>query len=150
MIFREAQEPDLHDIVALLADDILGAQRENHTHPVAQEYVDAFHALTRQDGNRLIVAVDEQGDIKGCLQLTITAGLARRGMARTTIEGVRVSADQRGSGLGTALFEYAIAEARKANCGLVQLTTDKTRPDAHRFYERLGFEPSHVGMKLKL
>lgn len=150
MKFRDATENDLYDIVALLADDVLGEQRELLRDPLPKEYLTAFNALTQQIGNRLIVAVDNSGDIKGCLQLTITAGIARRGATRATIEGVRVSSDERGTGLGAALFEYAIEEARKSRCSLVQLTTDRERPDAHRFYERLGFEPSHIGMKLKL
>lgn len=150
MKFRDAVENDLYDIVALLADDVLGAEREKLTDPLPKEYLNAFNLLEQQSGNRLIVAVNDSGDIKGCLQLTVTAGIARRGAVRATIEGVRVSSGERGTGLGAALFEYAIEQARESGCGLVQLTTDRGRPDAHRFYERLGFEPSHIGMKLKL
>jgi GNAT superfamily N-acetyltransferase len=150
MIFREATEQDLHAIVELLADDTLGATREKLTNPLPVEYTTAFQELTDQIGNHLIVASAPDGSIKGCLQLTITPGIARMGAKRATIEGVRVSRDERNTGLGTKLFEYAIEEAKKAGCQLVQLTTDKARPDAHRFYERLSFEASHVGMKLKL
>ena len=149
-MFRDATEQDLYAVVALLADDVLGAERETLSDPLPLEYIQAFQELMAQIGNRLIVAVDPGGAIKGCLQLTMIPGIARRGAKRATIEGVRVSRDQRSTGLGTRLFEYAIEEARKAGCQLVQLTTDKARPDAHRFYERLRFEPSHVGMKLTL
>ena len=150
MKFRDAIADDLYDVVGLLADDMLGAAREQHEQPLPAAYSDAFEDLTKQSGNRLIVAVDEDGAIKGCLQLTITAGIARQGARRATIEGVRVASDLRGTGLGTELFEFAIAEARKAHCALIQLTTARTRPDAHRFYEGLGFEASHIGMKLHL
>ena len=150
MQFRDATQNDIYYIVGLLADDILGASREQHELPVPNAYLNAFETLSKQSGNRLIVAVDDAGTIQGCLQLTITAGLARRGMSRATIEGVRVASDVRGTGLGKKMFEFAIDEARKANCGLVQLTTDRERPDAHRFYDALGFEASHMGMKLHL
>ncbi|MEL6871073.1 MAG: GNAT family N-acetyltransferase [Pseudomonadota bacterium] len=150
MQFRDATEQDLAAIVALLADDILGAQRELVAEPLPNEYAAAFQELSQQAGNRLIVAEDEAQRIVGCLQLTITPGIARRGAKRATIEGVRVAANTRGSGLGAQIIKYAIDQARCANCHLVQLTTDKTRPDAHRFYENLGFLPSHIGMKLNL
>lgn len=150
MKFRDAIGDDLPAIVALLADDSLGSTREDANIPLAQEYITAFKDISAQAGNQLIVIVDEDDIVLGCLQLTIVAGIARRGMKRATIEGVRVHRDLRGSGAGTNLFNYAIERARQAGCGLVQLTTDKDRPDAHRFYEGLGFEPSHVGMKLSL
>ena len=148
--FRDAAEEDLYAIVSLLADDELGSKRERLSDPLPEEYLIAFREITAQIGNRMIVAVDETDTVKACLQLTYTPGLARMGAKRATIEGVRVSADERNTGLGTKLFEYAISEASKANCQLVQLTTDKERPDAHRFYERLGFKPTHEGMKLNL
>lgn len=150
MKFREARREDLPAVVALLADDPLGATREKFEDPLPAEYTDAFEAMQRQGGNRLIVVEGAGGDILGFLQLTFTPGIARLGMTRATIEGVRVAAGQRGEGLGEKLFLYAIDEARMAGCGLVQLTTDVSRPDAHRFYEKLGFEASHTGMKLKL
>lgn len=150
MKIRDAEINDLYEIVGLLADDILGKNRETHTKPLPKEYIRAFEQLSKQQGNRLIVAVDEDGIVQGCLQLTIVPGIARRGTCRATIEGVRVSSDMRRSGLGGALFEYAIEEARQAECDLVQLTTDQGRPEAHKFYERQGFEPTHIGMKLAL
>lgn len=150
MHFRDAQREDLESIVALLADDILGTTRERNETPLPFQYTDAFEKIHAHPDNRLIVAVDENRSVAGCLQLTITPTLARLGMTRATIEGVRISKNHRGSGLGEKLIKFAIDEARIAGCGLVQLTTDKTRNDAQHFYERLGFEPSHVGMKLHL
>lgn len=148
--YRTASLCDLSAIVDLLADDILGTSREVVSDPVDKKYIEAFEELDRQDGNQIILAVDEQGDIKACLQLTIVAGLARHGAKRATIEAVRVKGDNRGLGVGEDLFRYAIGMAKEAQCELVQLTTDIQRPDAQRFYERLDFEASHVGMKLNL
>ena len=150
MRLRTATKVDLQAIVALLADDILGETRERLEDPLPSSYAEAFDAIERQSGNQIIVAVDDNDDVMGCLQLTLTPGLARLGMTRATIEAVRIARDHRGSGLGEQMFRFAIDEAKKAGCGLVQLTTDRARPDAHRFYEKLGFEPSHIGMKLKL
>ena len=150
MIIRTAERDDIAAIVALLADDQLGSTRETPGDPPAACYLDAFEAMARQSGNRYLIAVAEDGGIAGCLQLTLIAGLSRRGMTRAQIEGVRVAAVQRGAGVGEALMRRAILLAKEAGCGLVQLTTDKRRPDAHRFYERLGFVASHEGMKLDL
>lgn len=150
MRFRTASLHDLSAIVRLLSDDVLGVEREHHAEPLPSEYVEAFHAMERQPGNCLIVAVDEYDAVQACLQLAIIPGIARVGMCRAMIEGVRVSRAYRGSGLGARLIEFAIHEAKRAGCGLVQLTTDRTRTDAHRFYGKLGFEPTHIGMKLKL
>lgn len=97
----------------------------------------------------MVVAV-RQGRVVGTLQLTIIPGLSRKGATRAIIEGVRVHADERGSGLGTQFIQWAVERARRENCQLVQLTSDVTRTDAHRFYERLGFTASHVGFKLSL
>ena len=150
MKFRTATKDDLHAVVELLTDDILGAQRERLEDPLPSPYTEAFEAIERQPGNQVLVAVDEDDNIIGCLQLTLTPGLARLGMTRATIEGVRIARGYRNTGLGEQMFRFAINEAKRAGCGLVQLTTDRARPDAHRFYEKLGFEPSHIGMKLKL
>jgi GNAT superfamily N-acetyltransferase len=98
----------------------------------------------------VLAVLDRDGEVLGTLQLTFTPGLSRLGMKRATIEAVRVRDDQRGSGLGKRFIEWAIEQARLAGCGLVQLTTDATRADAHRFYERLGFKATHIGMKLPL
>lgn len=150
MKFRDAEMGDLYNVVGLLADDILGRKRERHELPLPQEYTQAFKQISEQKGNRLIVAVDEDDEVQGCLQLTFVPGISRLGAQRAIIEGVRVSSKMRGFGLGKQLFIFAIGEARRAGCNLVQLTTDKERPEAHQFYERLGFDPSHIGMKLKL
>src|SRR5690625_4946465 len=147
MEFRKATEEDLHSIVRLLADDQLGAQRERFEDPLPTVYYDAFKAIESQDGNQIILAVENQRVI-GCLQLTIIPGLARQGMKRAQIEGVRVDRDYRGKRIGEKLFEKAISIAKSEKCGMVQLTTDKQRSDAHRFYEKLGFSASHEGSKL--
>lgn len=147
MILREARSGDLAAIVALLADDPLGRTREA---PAEDDvYRRAFAAMSAQPGNVYLVA-EEAGEIVGCLQFTVIHGLSRGGMARAQIEGVRVRADRRGRGIGAALFEAAFARARAAGCGLVQLTTDRRRRAARRFYERLGFEATHWGMKRPL
>ena len=154
MDIRPATSTDLPDIVRMLADDPLGAQRERFENPLPPAYSDAFHAIARQDGNQILVAVkaDSSGGdrVVGCLQLTIIPGLARLGTTRAQIDGIRVDTRHRGQGIGELLTRAAIDLAREAGCGLVQLTTDKSRQDAHRFYERLGFVASHEGMKLAL
>jgi ribosomal protein S18 acetylase RimI-like enzyme len=147
--FRVAAEHDLPAIVRMLADDELGEARETFAEPLPATYRDAFEAMQAQGGNEYLLA-ELDGAVAGCLQLTVIPGLSRRGMRRAQIEGVRVAAGFRGRGVGEALFRHAIQRAREAGCGLVQLTTDKARPDALRFYERLGFEASHEGMKLAL
>lgn len=149
MEFRNATASDLNQIVRLLVDDELGATRERNEDPIPQQYLDAFSAIEAQGGNSIIVAVD-QDHVIGCLQLTIIPGIARLGMTRAQIEGVRVDRRYRGQRVGEALFNYAIQLAKENGCGMVQLTTDKSRQDAHRFYERLGFVASHDGMKLHL
>jgi ribosomal protein S18 acetylase RimI-like enzyme len=146
---RHARRDDLAAIVRLLADDVLGAQRERVEDPVASVYVRAFDEMAGQPGNDLLVAVRDH-EIVGCLQLTVIPGLSRAGMRRAQIESVRVGSGHRGLRIGERLVTEAIARAREADCGLVQLTSDATRADARRFYERLGFEATHVGMKLSL
>ena len=148
-LFRSATKADLPAIVGLLADDALGATRERDEVPLPSEYLAAFAAIEAQSGNEVIVAVEE-GAVIGCLQFNGIPGLARLGMKRGQIEAVRLDRRYRGSGVGTELIGYAIKRAREEGCGLVQLTTDKSRGDAHRFYERLGFVASHEGMKLSL
>lgn len=148
-LFRSATKGDLPAIVRLLADDPLGSTRERDEDPLPTDYLTAFAAVEAQPGNELVVAV-EAGAVIGCLQLIVIPGLARLGMRRGQIEAVRLDRRHRGSGVGTELIRYAIRRAREEGCGLVQLTTDKSRDDAHRFYERLGFVASHEGMKLSL
>ncbi|MEU0248994.1 GNAT family N-acetyltransferase [Streptomyces sp. NPDC006235] len=144
---RPATAGDVPAIVAMLADDPLGAQRESPDD--LTPYLTALERLSADPNQHLVAAVRE-GRVVGTLQLTIIPGLSRRGATRSIIEGVRVHADERGSGLGTQLIEWAIDESRRQGCQLVQLTSDKTRTDAHRFYERLGFTASHTGFKLPL
>jgi N-acetylglutamate synthase-like GNAT family acetyltransferase len=149
VVVRLARREDVGAIVRLLADDVLGAARERVEDPVAPVYLRAFDEMAAQPGNQLLVA-ERDGDVIGCLQLTILTGLSRQGMRRGLLEAVRVSARHRGARVGEQLVLEAIARARAAGCGLVQLTSDATRVDAQRFYERLGFEKTHVGMKKSL
>ncbi|MET9888666.1 GNAT family N-acetyltransferase [Streptomyces sp. NPDC006465] len=144
---RAAVADDVPAIVAMLADDPLGAQRESPDD--LTPYTVALERLSRDPNQHLVVAARENR-VVGTLQLTVIPGLSRKGATRSIIEGVRIHADERGSGLGTALIEWAIEESRRQDCHLVQLTSDASRTDAHRFYERLGFEASHVGFKLPL
>ncbi|MFJ6541924.1 GNAT family N-acetyltransferase [Streptomyces sp. NPDC091385] len=144
---RRARPDDIPAIVAMLADDPLGAQRESPDD--LAPYVAAFERLAADPNQHLVVAVLE-GRVIGTLHLTIIPGLSRKGATRALIEAVRVHADQRGSGLGSALIRWAVERSRELDCTLVQLTSDKTRTDAHRFYERLGFTASHEGFKLNL
>lgn len=147
LFFREAQQDDLPTIAELLSDDALGANRDGlHLLPM---YTAALEAVKAQVGNSVIVAVLDD-EIVGILQLTMIPGLSRGGMLRAQIESVRVSGKHRGQGIGQELFTHAIELARTASCGLVQLTSDKQRPDAIRFYEGLGFTASHEGFKLPL
>lgn len=144
---RPAVRDDIPAIVAMLADDPLGARRE--TPDDLEPYNTAFERLASDPNQHQTVAV--RGDrVVGVLQLTIIPGLSHRGTTRSIVEGVRVHSDERGSGLGTVLMEWAIAESRRQGCGLIQLTSDATRTDAHRFYKRLGFEASHVGFKMSI
>ncbi|KAB2973701.1 GNAT family N-acetyltransferase [Streptomyces sp. SS1-1] len=144
---RPAVADDVPAIVGMLADDPLGAQRESPDD--LTPYLAALERLQGDPHQHVVVAVRE-GRVVGTLQLTIVPGLSRRGATRSIIEGVRIHADERGSGLGTQLIEWAVDESRRQDCHLVQLTSDKTRTDAHRFYERLGFTASHTGFKLQL
>ncbi|MCX5559003.1 GNAT family N-acetyltransferase [Streptomyces sp. NBC_00038] len=144
---RAAVADDVPAIVAMLADDPLGAERESPDD--LTPYLAALERLNGDANQHLVVAV-RGGRVVGTLQLTVIPGLSRKGATRSVIEGVRVHADERGSGLGTRLIEWAIDESRRQDCQLVQLTSDVTRTDAHRFYERLGFTASHVGFKLPL
>jgi GNAT superfamily N-acetyltransferase len=146
---RRADRNDVPAIVALLADDTLGQSREIVSDPPADEYLAAFEAIDT-DPNQLLAVMVGGGEIVATLQLSFIPGLARRGALRGQIEAVRVASNRRGQGLGERLFAWAIGECRRRGCQFVQLTTDRSRSDAHRFYNRLGFEPSHVGYKLKL
>ncbi|GHD85118.1 GNAT family acetyltransferase [Streptomyces naganishii JCM 4654] len=144
---RAAVAADVPAIVAMLADDPLGARRESPDD--LTPYLTALERLSADPHQHLVVAV-RGNRVVGTLQLSVIPGLSRRGSTRSIIEGVRIHADERGGGLGTRLVEWAVDTSRDLGCGLVQLTSDRTRTDAHRFYERLGFEPSHIGFKLQL
>jgi len=148
-VFRRARAADLTAIVRLLADDQIGQSREVAGDPPHPDYVAAMAAIER-DPNQLLAVAELAGEVVGCLQLSFIPGLSRRGMWRGQIEAVRIAARVRGQGLGRAMFAWAIAECRERGCGLVQLTTDKKRPEAHRFYESLSFRATHEGMKLAL
>jgi GNAT superfamily N-acetyltransferase len=144
VIIRRARGADVEDIVAMLADDPLGASRERPGDP---RYAEVFAELDA-DPRQVLAVAELDGEVVGTLQLTFIPGLSRVGATRALIEAVRVRSDRRGGGLGKQLIEWAIDEARQAGCALIQLTTDASRTAAHRFYERLGFAASHVGMKL--
>ena len=147
---RRAELADLPAIVGLLANDPLGSSRETEVEEAdLQPYLDAFRAVD-DDPAQLLVVVSAEHDVVGTMQLSFIPGLARGGALRAQIEGVRVDEPYRSQGLGGAMFEWAIAEAQRRGCALVQLTTDKARTDAHRFYDRLGFINSHEGLKLML
>lgn len=147
--FRSARRDDVVAIVHLLADDPLGAERERPESPLPPSYYRAFDAIKADPHNDLLVA-QRSGKIVGVLQLTLIPNLTYQGGWRALIEGVRVAAEVRGQGIGRALIETAIEQAKKAGCHLVQLTTDKQRPEAVQFYESLGFRATHEGMKLSL
>ena len=144
---RVAEMSEVPAIVRLLADDALGARREQAAETVSKSYLDAFDEIERDPNNELIVAVQD-GDVIACFQMTYIPGLSYQGGERAQIESVRVAAGLRGQGIGRRVMEWAIERARTRGCRLVQLSTNKERADAHRFYESLGFERSHEGMKL--
>ena len=150
VVLRRAEAVDLPAIVDLIAADQLGATRDGvNTAEDLAAYRAAFEAIDRDPAHLLVVAQSGPG-IVATMQLSFLPGLARRGALRAQIEAVRVDAAYRSRGLGAAMFTWAINESRQRNCALVQLTTDKSRTTAHRFYERLGFVASHEGMKLSL
>lgn len=142
-----AEVDDVPALVALLADDPLGMARESSE---MDPYVQAFREIDG-DPNQLLIAVrDDSGNVVGTMQLTLIPGLARAGVKRLQIEAVRIAADARGAGLGRALLDWAHDYGRAHGATLAQLTSDKTRTDAHRFYERAGYEASHEGFKRQL
>jgi GNAT superfamily N-acetyltransferase len=150
VVLRQARADDIPEIVGLLAADQLGATRDGVRTPEdLAGYLEAFRTIDADPAHLLVVA--ESGpDIVATMQLSFLPGLARRGALRAQIEAVRVGGGYRSRGLGAAMIDWAIGEARRRGCALVQLTTDKSRTSAHRFYERLGFVASHEGMKLAL
>jgi GNAT superfamily N-acetyltransferase len=149
IIFREARIEDILEIIALLADDFLGQQREDLSEPLNENYIKAFQEIDADANNELIVA-ELDGKVIGTLQLTFTPSLSYRGSKRCTVESVRVDTSLRGKGIGREMMLWAIERAKEKGCISMQLTSHKDREDAHRFYEQLGFAKSHVGMKLSL
>ncbi|MBB1244333.1 GNAT family N-acetyltransferase [Streptomyces durbertensis] len=147
LVIRAATAGDVPAIVAMLADDPLGAQRESPSEP---DVYQAAFARIAVDPNQHLVVAERAGAVVGTLQLTVIPGLSRRGASRALVEAVRVRSDERGGGLGAELIRWAVDEARRLDCALVQLTSDNSRVDAHRFYERLGFAATHTGFKLAL
>ena len=148
-VFRPATKDDVKRIVELLADDVLGREREAPFDPLPTAYREAFDAI-EADANQELIVAESDGVVVGTLQLTFIPYLTHRGSWRAQIEGVRVDASHRNSGVGRRMLLWAIDRAGRRRCRLVQLTTDRSRPDALRFYESLGFRPTHDGLKLAL
>jgi ribosomal protein S18 acetylase RimI-like enzyme len=146
---RRARREDVGLIVAMLADDPLGSARERIEQPLPASYFRAFEALEKDPNIQLVVAEGKDGAVVGCLQLCILPGLSSQGASRGLLEDVRVAAHCRSRGIGERLVQWAVTEARGRGCKLVELLTHHTRVDAQRFYKRLGFQPSHVGMTLR-
>ena len=145
--FRLATHDDVSKIVQMLSDDPLGAKRERFDDPLPETYIIAFKSIKDDPNNELVIATTGV-DIAGFLQITFIPYLTYQGRWRALVEGVRVNKKYRGQGIGKRLFKWAIQRAKDRNCHLIQLTTDKQRPDAIKFYESLGFTASHEGMKL--
>ena len=153
LLFRRALASDLPQIIRMLADDPLGQQRESVSDPPIAAYYDAFEAIEADPNQLLIVVEDEEangGTVIGVLQLTLIPGIAHRGAWRGQIEGVRVASNRRSDGIGAQMIEWAVAECERRGCRIVQLTSNKKRKDAHRFYARLGFTATHEGYKREL
>jgi ribosomal protein S18 acetylase RimI-like enzyme len=148
VVIRRARRDDIQIIVAMLADDPLGSGRERIEHPLPPSYFRAFEAVEKDPNIQLVVA-EQGGVVVGCLQLCILPGLSSQGASRALIEDVRVASHCRSRGIGEQLAQWAVAQARARECRLVELLTHNTRLDAQRFYKRLGFQPSHVGMTLR-
>jgi ribosomal protein S18 acetylase RimI-like enzyme len=145
---RRARRDDVRFIVAMLADDPLGSGRERIEDPLPPSYFRAFEAV-EQDPNIQLVVAEQGGAVVGCLQLCVLPGLSSQGASRALIEDVRVASHCRSRGIGEQLLKWAVAQARDGECKLVELFTHNSRVDAQRFYKRLGFQPSHVGMTLR-
>ncbi len=148
MKFREATKNDLLQIVEMIADDELGKTRENYQIPLPVEYLNAFEKINSDENQELIVVENEDLEIIGTLQLSFIQYLTYLGGIRAQIEAVRIRNDKRGLGIGKIMFEWAINRAKERKAHLLQLTTDKKRPKAIKFYEKLGFKQSHEGMKM--
>jgi len=149
LTIRPAKRDDVGAIVGMLADDPLGSARERIEQPLPECYFKAFEALDREPNIQLVVAQDGEGAVVGCLQLCILPGLSSQGASRGLIEDVRVASHCRGRGIGEEMVQWAVGRSRAKGCKLVELLTHHTRVDAQRFYERLGFARSHVGMTMR-
>ena len=147
--FRLAKRDDLPAIVRMLADDELGSQRERYEDPLPESYYEAFTQIDHDSNHELIVA-ELDGSVIGTLQLIFIPSISYQGGLRAQVESVRVDKPYQGQGIGSELMKWTIERAKSRGAHIVQLTTHKSRADAHRFYERLGFKASHVGMKLSL
>jgi len=148
MNFRKAIDKDVSTIVEMIADDELGKIRERFQHPLPSEYLKAFEKINLDENQELIIVENENAEVMGTMQLTFIQYLTYQGGIRAQIEAVRIRKDLRGLGIGKKMFQWAINRAKERNAHLLQLTTDKKRPEAIKFYEDLGFIQSHEGMKL--
>ena len=146
---RRARRDDVSSIIAMLADDPLGARRERLEDPLPQVYFEAFERVARDPNIHLVVAEDNEGTVVGCLQLSVLPGLSSQGTSRGLVQDVRVATSCRSRGIGEQMMQWAADEARERGCKLVELLTNNARADAQRFYERLGFARSHVGMTIR-
>jgi ribosomal protein S18 acetylase RimI-like enzyme len=146
---RRARREDVSIIIGMLADDKLGSARERVDDPLPQSYFDAFARVENNPHIQLVVAEDSEGAVVGCLQLCVLPGLSSQGASRGLIEDVRVASRLRGGGIGEQLIQWAISEARQRECKVLELLTHETRVDAQRFYKRLGFAATHVGMLMR-
>ncbi len=149
VIFRMAVLDDLPSIVRLLADDELGSQREKYEDPLPQSYYEAFRQIAADPNHQLIVA-ESDGKVIGTLDLMFLPSISYQGGLRAQVESVRVDKECRNLGIGSQMMEWTIERARQRGAHAMQLTSHLTRKDAHRFYEKLGFKGSHLGMKLDL
>ena len=146
---RRARESDLPALIALFAEDALGGHGDTTDLAAFDDYLRAFHVIDASANEQLFVA-EQDGDVVGTFEIMFNRTLTGRGSLVMVVEAVQTRADRRGQGIGAAMIEYAIQEARRRDCRLVQLTSNMSRLDAHRFYERLGFSKSHFGFKMKL
>ncbi|MEP0986604.1 GNAT family N-acetyltransferase [Ekhidna sp.] len=147
MNIRKAIETDIPAIVSLLASDALGSERENYTLPIPESYIKAFQNIT-SNSNQYLIVVEDADEIIGTAQLSLISYMTYQGGIRAQIEAVRIKSDRRGSGIGEQLFKWMISKAKDKGAHLIQLTTDKKRPEALRFYEKVGFKASHEGLKM--
>ncbi len=146
--FRKATHKDISLIVKMIANDVLGKTRENYQNPLPKQYIEAFKNIDADPNQELIVVENQISEIIGTLQLSFIQYLTYQGGIRAQIEAVRIKEDQRGLGIGQLMFEWAINRAKQKGAHVLQLTTDKKRPEALKFYKKLGFKDSHEGLKL--